>query len=217
MAADDTIPLHPADARRTAALASVVRMPSKGGMGVVAARDLGARVLVGPYPGRRLTLAAHSTRMRSGVTDGKYAVAFFKFDRGGTPRTNYVVDPGDARGGLLPEFGRAVTPLVNEPGDPGTPNLLWAWNLPKGRMEMWTARPVRKGEELTACYGTGGGYERAYRTACTAAAGDVEPELHVVTRARAKPVPYSSLGLAGIRAAAGSGTTGRRGQRGSPT
>lgn len=205
----DTIGLPRADARRTAALARVVPMPAKGGMGVVAARDLGARVLIGPYPGRRLTLAAHAGRMASRVTDGKYAVAFFKLDRAGTPRTNYVVDPGDARGRLLPEFDRAVTPLVNEPGA-GAPNLVWAWNLPKGRMEMWTARPVRKGEELTACYGTGGGYERDYRTACTAAGTDgVEPELHVVARPRGKPVPYSSLGMAGIRAAVA--------HRGSPT
>lgn len=190
------------DRKRSAALVTVVPMPGKG-MGVVAVRDIPPGTLVANYPGHLYTLHAHSQRLAAGRTNAKYAISFYKLTSNHNANVGYVLDPGDGQGRLLPEFAAAVGPYVNEPDVRTGPNLLWVWNLPKYRLEMWTARPVRRGEELTVCYGNGGGYDRSYVTSCAARPGEVEPELHVVTRPRAKqPVPYSSLGAAGVRDAA---------------
>ena len=189
------------DRKRSAALVKVVTMPGKG-RGVVALRDIPPATLVGNYPGHRHTLQAHGQRMAQGLTDAKYAISFYKLTSNYNANVSYVLDPGDGRGALLPEFAAAVAPYVNEPDARSGPNLVWVWNLPKYRLEMWTARQVRKGEELTVCYGNGGGYDRSYVTSCAVRPGEVEPELHVVTQPRAKPVPYSSLGNAGVRDAA---------------
>lgn len=172
------------------------------GRGLVARADLKPYTLIGQYPGHLLTARRHELRMDSGQADGKFAVSFYKPDARGGVRTNYVLDPGDGRGGLLPEFSWALTPLANEPGATGAPNLAWVWNLPKHRLEMWTVRPVRRGEELTVCYGTQGDYKRGYKTACTCGEQRVEPELHVVAAPRMRPVPYSVMGgAAGVRRA----------------
>lgn len=190
-----------AERRRSAGLAGARDMGPGKGRGLVALVDMKPYTLIGQYPGRLLTLRRHELRMSSRQADGKYAVAFYKPDARGGVRTNYVLDPGDGRGGLLPEFSWALTPLANEPGPTGRPNLAWVWNLPKHRLEMWTVRAVRRGEELTVCYGTQGGYKRGYETACACMPGDVEPELHVVAAPRMRPVPYSDIGTGGVRRA----------------
>lgn len=189
------------DRRRTAAIARVEPMPGKGGSGVVAVKNIPTMTMVAHYPGQRFTEGQYARRRDEGVTDGKFAVDFWRPTTSGVIRSGYVIDPGNARGGLLPRFAASVAPLVNEPTEGGAPNLLWAWNLPKYRLEYWTLRPVRAGEELTACYGTGGGYVRSYATSCASRPGEVEPELHVVTRPGARPVPHSALGRDGVRAA----------------
>lgn len=198
-AAEYTVALTPADKRRTASLAAVKRMGVKKGQGVVATRDIPAWTLVGPYPGLRTTHPRFATRRDQGHTTGKYAVDFWKPDKNGRAKTGYVMDPGNGEGTLSPQFADAVTPMVNEP-DVTPPNLVWVWNLPKYRMEHWTVVPVRKGEELTICYGTGGGYERDYSTVCVSHPG-VEPQLHVVATPGARPVPYGALGNAGVQRA----------------
>lgn len=190
-----------ADRRRTRALARVAPMPGKGGHGVVAVRDLPALTMIGAYPGHVYSSRRHVAHVRAGGSDGKYAIAFYKPDANGAARTDYVLDPGDGAGRLLPRFAGAVAPMANEPAPDAGPNLVWVWNLPRYRLEAWTARAVRRGEELTVCYGTGGGYPRSYRTSCVFRQAEVEPELHVVTRPRARPVPYSALGNAGVREA----------------
>jgi hypothetical protein len=197
------IPDGAADRRRTAALASVVRMAGKG-LGVVARRAMPALTMVAPYPGELLTTAQYDRRLAAGLTSGTYAISFYKPDRNMALRTNYIVDPGAPGGGLLPEYAASAAPRVNEPDAGGAPNTVWVWNLPRHRLELWTARAVARGEELTVCYGNSGGYRRAYRTACFAPGGaraGVEPELHVVTAPRRRPVRYSLLGDAGVAAA----------------
>lgn len=196
--AEYTVALTPADRRRTAALAGVRRIPDKG-QGVVAVRDIPAWTLVGPYPGLRTTHAGFSKRKDQGHTTGKYAVDFWKPDKNGHAKTGYVLDPGHGNGTLRPEFAHAVAPMINEP-NATPPNLVWVWNLPKYRMEHWTCVPVKKGQELTICYGTGGGYERDYTTACVSQPG-VEPQLHVVATPGGKPVAYGTLGNAGVQRA----------------
>jgi hypothetical protein len=183
--------------RRVAAMVRVVLDPRKG-RGVVARRDLPALTPLATYPGLRASAAAHAARIGRGLSDGKFAIDTFDPRR---PGAAVVLDPGDARGGLLPRFRRGVAPLVNEPGAAGRPNLMWVWNLPRGRLELWTHRAVRAGRELTACYGTGGGYERDYETSCVTRQSEVEPQLHVVDAPGARPVPYGELGEAGVRAA----------------
>jgi len=194
-----TVDVTPSDRAHARRLVTVVRMGAKG-TGLVAKRDLPAFTALGPYPGELLTSRQHAKRRDAGLTDSKFAVDYWRPNANGV-RSGYVIDPGTAAGTLHPRFSAAVAPLVNEPGLKGTPNVIWIWNLPKDRLELWTSRAVRQGEELTVCYGTDGGYARSYRTACVARQGQVEPELHVITRPRAKPVPYSSLGNAGVRAA----------------
>lgn len=194
--------LTAADKRRARQLVRVRAFGNGKGRGVVAARDLPAFTMIGPYPGHRYTVAQHDARRAAGLTDSKYAVDFWRPTKAGAIRQGYIVDPGTENGDLKPEFQAAVTPLLNEPGPRGSPNVIWVWNLPRYRLEMWTFVPVAAGSELTICYGTGGGYSRSYLTACV---GDrqalVEPQLHVVTRAGARPVPYQQLGDAGVRAA----------------
>lgn len=197
---DHVVDLTPDDRALAKRLVRVQRVGAKG-RGVVAARDIPALTLVAPYPGPRFTTRQHALRLERGVTDGTFAIDFWRPDARGAIRAGYVLDPGrTGRPGqpgqprqpeLLPRFADAVAPLVNEPGPTGTPNLLWVWNLPRYRLELWTARDVRRGEELTACYGTDGGYERGYRTACVLRQDSVEPQVHVVVRRGARPVPYS--------------------------
>lgn len=187
-----------ADRRVAARLVRVKSMPGKGS-GVVAARDIPASTFVAPYPGTLYTLREYEKVQEAGGTDGKFVVDFYKPDVNGFPRSGYVLDPGAAGGVLHPDHKGAIAPLLNEPGEAHAPNMLWVWNLPKYRMEVWTRVPVRAGEELTLCYGLGGGYQRGYRTSCVSRPGEVEPQLHVITRPGGKPLPYSLLGNSGVR------------------
>jgi len=193
------VDISPAERRRTASLVKVRQMKDKGGMGVVAVTGIPPLTKIGTYPGQRYTGAEYGKRREAGLTDGKFAVDFWKPDARGVPRTGYVIDPGNAHGTLLPRFAAAVAPLVNEPGEGGAPNAVWVWNLPKNTLELWSLRAIGAGQEVTLCYGNGGGYVRDYGTSCASRPGEVEPELHVITRPGTRPVPYSSLGNAGVR------------------
>lgn len=182
----------PSDVDRARRTVRVVDLGAGKGRGLVAATDVPAMTPVGPYPGLVLGEAAYERRVAAGLTDGTYAVTMWSLSKDGRPRSDRVVDPGAPGGGVLPEFAAGVTPFANEPSADVGPNLVWVWNLPRGRMEMWTLRAVRAGEELTVCYGLDGGYARTYATSCVVRPGEVEPELHVVTTPRGKPVPWSS-------------------------
>lgn len=173
----------------------------KKGLGVFASRDLPAFAFVAAYPGRYMTRAQHSKLIDAGLATGRYAISFYRPDKNGVVRSNYIVDPGSPDGTVAAEFRGHAAPFVNEPPVSKAPNLVWVWNLPSHRMEYWTLRAVRRGEELTACYGTGGGYLRSYQTSCVVRQGEVEPVLHVLISRGSKPVPYTDLGNAGVRRA----------------
>lgn len=179
--------LSAGDVSRSRQLVRVDTVPVKG-KSLVARRDIPAWTMIGAYPGTRYTLQRFVKRREQGLTDGKFGVDFWKASGAtGALSTKYVIDPGDATGTLLPEFANAVAPLVNEP-DPGqAPSLVWVWNVPKYRIEMWSSKPIRAGEELTICYGDG--YPRGYATGCTRAG--VEPYLHAIAAGRAKPVHWT--------------------------
>lgn len=211
--------VEPAERRRAAGTATLRRMRGRG-VGVVAERDLPARRFVATYPGQRYSNEEYELRRARGETDGTYAIEFWRPGRRGVPDNAYVLDPGarparDGRGPqVLPRFAAALAPRVNEPGLGGRPNLMWVWNLPRYRLELWTARRAAAGEELTACYGTSGGYQRGYDTVCAAPPPGTEPELHVVTERGGAPVPWSDLGEAGVaRAVRRLGVTGGEGPR----
>lgn len=176
------------DVAHAAAFVEVRDMPGKG-RGVVARRDIPAWTLVGPYPGVRYTMTEYDQRHSAGKTTAKFVVDYWKSDRLGRINTRYVIDPGDGAGGVLPAFAAAVAPLVNEPPPGEAPNLVWVWNFARRRIEFWTAVPVRRGQELTVCYGTEGNYPRTYKTSCTRRG--VEPYLHVITsRWQTRPEIY---------------------------
>ncbi len=158
------------------------------GLGVVADEDLPAMTRVATYPGPLFSAREYERRVRSGKSTGTYAVDFYAPGRDGLPKSGWVLDPGTASG-LRGPCRSALAPRVNEPSRRQRPNLMWVWNLPRHALEFWTTRPVRRGRELLACYGTEGNYPRAYGTCCTRAG--VEPELHVVAAPGKRPVPYS--------------------------
>lgn len=174
------------DTRRAGQLVNIVTYPGKG-KSLVARRDIPAWTLLGPYPGTRYTFDQYIKRQGQGLTDGKFGVDFWRVASNGRPSYRYIIDPGDDRGNLLPEFAKAVTPLANEPTTDKLPNLVWVWNIPEYRIEMWTNRAVAAGEELTICYGSE--YSRRYKTSCTRKG--VEPVMHVITWGHPTPVPHT--------------------------
>ena len=181
---------------------AIVSVPRKG-LGVVATRAIPAWRCVASYPGKLYATDVYARRLRAGLTNGFYAVEFVKLDRlRGRLRRGYVIDPGAPGGGVLPDYARAPALRINEPSRGQVPNVAWVWNLPRGTLEFWTTRDVAAGEELLACYGVDGGYQRGYCTPCTGRRRQaIEPELHVVIEPAGRPVPYSTLGSAGVSAA----------------
>lgn len=173
------------DVANAVALVAVKKVKGKG-LGVVARKDIPAHTLLGPYPGKRYTSEEHQRRKRAGVATDEYATDFWTAPVGEDISEDFVLDPMD-RDVLQPEY-EFVTPYVNEPGVGQAPNMVWVWNFPRYRLEMWTSRPVRKGEELTICYGAA--YRRrGYRTGCSKPG--VEPVRHAVARhAQSRPTQY---------------------------
>ena len=166
------------------------------GLGVVATRDIAPFTFVAEYPGHRMSRRQFDLRAAAGKTTGRYAVAHYSVDSRGRLDLDHVVDPGISRGRLSARHAGRLGPRINEPGcghRGGAPNLVWVWNVPDYRVELWTGpRRVAKGAELTACYGTSGGYRRTYCTPCTDSA--VEPPLHVILRAGDRPAPLGDVG-----------------------
>lgn len=162
------------------------------GVGVVAVRDLPPWTFVGVYGGRVLTDAQYADRVRRRLTTATYAVQHL-----GKP--GHVVDPGTVRDGrpaLAGPWAKAIAPRINEPGPCQRPNLVWVWNAPASRIELWTFRAVRAGRELTVCYGVDGSYPRHYCTSCVGGRRGgrqgrnprVEPYMHVIERPGGTPV-----------------------------
>ena len=134
------------------------------GLGVRAVEDIPEGTCLGPYPGKVYTMKDHMALKVQGKVDDQYAIEFWDSTPGGTIREGLVVNPM-LEGRSLPDKYMCAAPFVNEPGPEDTPNLAWVWNFPKHRVEMWTIRDVKKGEELTICYGQA--YPRGYKSNCT--------------------------------------------------
>lgn len=132
------------------------------GWGVVARRDIPRWTMIGPYPGMTCSIEDHMQLKERGVADDEYAIEFWKSRPGKKIKETMIVNPKFY--GTISDRFECVTPFVNEPDADKTPNLAWVWNFPRRRVEMWTARPVKKGQELTICYGQY--YHRGYKSSC---------------------------------------------------
>lgn len=160
---DDEVTLTREDAREELRNV-VVRATAGKGMGVFARRRLPRWTRVGPYPGRVRPNPEHERLVDLGRIDNEYSLEFWKSRPGGTLREEYTINPRMADG-TTPARYAGATPFVNEPSPGAAANLAWVWNFERGRVEMWTARDVEAGEELSICYGTE--YGRDYKTSCT--------------------------------------------------
>lgn len=150
------------DIRHAAALVKIQDIPGKG-KGVVALTHIPAWTMVGPYPGKVYTIEEHERLKEAGIIDDEYAVEFWSGRVGDKILEDRILNPR-MHGGFLPRYATAVAPFVNEPDVNVKPSLVWVWNFPNRRIEMWTRRDVRPGEELSICYGEY--YERSYDTKC---------------------------------------------------
>lgn len=156
------------DERVARELVVVARTRGKG-WGVFAKRRIPAWTCLGPYPGKVYEADEHRRLKALGILDHQYALDFWKTSSGGPIDENYVIDPRfSAKEGIEDRY-KFITQFINEPDgddDQKGPNVAWVWNFPKGRVELWTARDVEAGRELTTCYGQG--YGRDYASPCQA-------------------------------------------------
>ena len=169
------------DVEDVAVKVALKRIPNKG-LGLVARRAMPANTRIGVYAGKVFTAAAHQRLADLGVTTGKYSVDFFRRGPKGAVRDGYVMDPG-VGDSMHPTHSNVLAAFINEPAADQVPNTLWVRNYDRDTMELWTSRPVRRGEELTACYGPD--YNRKYKTPCTAKPG----ALHYVKSGMPRPLP----------------------------
>ena len=157
------------------------------GLGVTALVHLPAWTCLGPYPGKVYSMRAYRELKAQGAVDDEYAIEFWDARPGEKINEQFVINPMLARRSL-PDKYMCAPPFVNEPGpDQGAPNLAWVWNFPRHRVELWTTRDVRVGEELTVCYGQG--YARAYRSSCQGA-GVEAPRLAIGSPDQKRPLDW---------------------------
>lgn len=154
-----------------------VKMSKVGGKGVFARQDIPQNFLVGPYPGRIMSIPAfeHAVFVAKTTTQ-TYPVNKPVLEPTSTTLQrkpvlgNWIIDPGNARGEVHPDFHGSVTPYLNEPPNNQKANVRWVVNYLKQRLEMWTSSAVNAGQELFICYGAK--YKRSYKTSCDAEAQD---------------------------------------------
>lgn len=156
-------------------------IPGKG-LGLVARRNLPAHTRIGVYGGKLFTAREHQKVTDSGLSTGKYAVDFYRRDRRGRVRDQYVLDPGSGNR-MHPTHANVLAAFINEPAATQTPNAIWVRNYTDGTLELWTTAAVPKGRELTVCYGAD--YARDYKTPCTRTPG----LLHYWRRGMRAPKP----------------------------
>lgn len=160
------------DRRQAARYFGVVPVRGKG-RGVVALRDVPAWTCLGPYPGAVRTLQAHERLKARGRASDAYAVQFWDSRPGGRIDDTLVIDPA-VGGRLAAPYRHAAAAYVNEPAGRQRPNAAWTWNFPRHRVELWTTRPLKRGEEVCAWYGDA--YDRGY---AVPAAAESPPRLAV--------------------------------------
>lgn len=156
-------------------------MPQKG-LGLVARAALPADTRVGIYGGKVFSAKDHGQLVKRGDTTGKYSVDFFTSpgQGGDKGRDDLIMEPGVGNG-MQRRHANVLAAFINEPGVGQKPNVVWVRNYETNTMELWTTRPVAKGEELTACYGNS--YARDYTTPCTAKPG----AMHYIKKGWRKP------------------------------
>lgn len=171
--------------RDVASKVSLKSIPGKG-LGLVARKDLPAHTMIGVYGGKVYTTGQHAELTRKGATTGKYSVDFYKHTVDGKVRDGYIMDPGAGAGNAMhPTHANVLAAFINEPTMAQTPNVVWVRNYDANSMELYTTVPVRRGQELTACYGSD--YPRKYKTPCTAKASS--GALHYIRKGMKKPLP----------------------------
>lgn len=135
------------------------RLDSGKGRGVVARRDLPVGQLVGVLPGRIIPDKAHDRMAAVGRVSSRYCME--TRDHAGNM---YVVEPEDDYC-LMPasRFLGSKGHFINEPAPGERLNAAWAHNnsYDPERIDCYTIKPVRKGQELLVHYGMQ--YERPYR------------------------------------------------------
>lgn len=129
------------------------------GRGVVARHDLQKGEFVGVLAGRVVPDAAHVEMTRTGMTSGRYAME--TADKNGFV---YVVEPEEPwtqRAAM--RFKSSVGHYINEPAPGERLNVAWVRNARYDpiRIDCYTARRVKAGEELLIHYGDI--YARKYR------------------------------------------------------
>ncbi len=65
----------------------------------------------------------------------------------------YVLDPTDAEGNLIPEFIPYIAGYINEPPPKHLVKSSYVYNQPLQRYEAWLLLPVEQGEEIFIYYG----------------------------------------------------------------
>jgi hypothetical protein len=159
-------PLSAKMAAAVAKYAKLVDIPGKG-KGLVAARDIPRRSVVGAYAGLVFPEKEYDRFLAQGGTTGKYAIEFFKVV-GGKVKDGFVMDPGGPNDKMLPQYKNVVAAYVNEP-DAGLPNCVWTRVVPLKRVVLKALRAIKKGEELSVCYAHD--YPRKYKTPCKSPRG----------------------------------------------
>lgn len=141
------------------AVAKIVGESSKR---VVATTNIPPNTYVATYPGWVYTEHVWSELVGQGKRGHVYSVQAFDVLPNGRVDFSWVIDPTNGVNRVAPQFQGSFGPFTNEPGPSQSPNVRWVYNFTDNTMEYWTARKIRKGEELLVAYG--GTYQRDYAT-----------------------------------------------------
>ncbi len=136
--------------------------PSRHGLGCFVDADIPAQSCVGVYPGqiisdKRLALKMGQLPFEQQRAVGRYLVQSRLHS---TDKSCCYLDPTGPHGGLDKTFVDNPALYLNEPDTDQTTNVHSVWNYDTGRLELWTSRDVKAGEELLVHYGTS--YARDY-------------------------------------------------------
>lgn len=138
---------------------SLARLDGKG-WGLVARKRLPSHTPIGTYAGQVYRAADYHRAFTA--AQAKYAIDFFVRGPRGRVDTGYIMDPSSQ---IRRKRANVLAAFINEPTVGQRPNVVWVRNYESGTMQLWTMRPVRRGEEVSTCYGPG--YARTYKTPCT--------------------------------------------------
>lgn len=141
----------------------IKKAPTAHGWGVVAKTDIPANTFLASYPGRVYRDGPELQRavQRGSLTD-TYTLETFQVVNSKVVH-DLVIIPAE-EDVVLKRYASGVVLYANEPSQRTVANAAWVKNVDKERIEVWTDRDVKKGEEITLCYGPK--YARKYQTSC---------------------------------------------------